>query len=154
MDDAFSGNQSSWFWHVTNGFEYVFDVVVPLRVKLSGIGMKLTSTNGFSYTINLANGVQVEKALPVGRYTYATTVSSGSVSATSEMRVMSCPCDLTGDNLVDDADFTEFVRTYDILVCTAPGMGWSCLSDFNADGSVDDADFVLFVQSYSALFCP
>lgn len=153
QNEGFSGNQASWSWRLTNGFEYVFDVVVPLKVKLKGSGMKLTSPNGFSYTLNLGSNVQVEKDLPVGRYTYATTVSAGSVYATSELLVMSCPNDLTGDNLVDDADFVAFCRAYELSDCANAGMGWACLADLNADKRVDDADFVLFAAGYDAMFC-
>ncbi|MBS0191951.1 MAG: dockerin type I repeat-containing protein [Phycisphaerales bacterium] len=65
-----------------------------------------------------------------------------------------CPCDLTGDNLVDDADFTMFLRAYNILDCSDPDLeGW-CGADFNGDGFVDDTDFQQFVVAYDQLVCP
>lgn len=153
-DDSFLGNQSSWSYHLTTGFVYVFDVVVPLKVRLSGIGMKLTSPSGFSYTQPSFGSGTVEKNLPVGRYTFETQSTSGSMYATSELVVLSCPNDLTGDNLVDDADFVAFCRAYELKNCANAGMGWSCLADLNGDKSVDDADFVLFVTGYDAMLCP
>lgn len=66
------------------------------------------------------------------------------------------PCigDLNSDGVVDDADFTLFVKAYNILGCSLPGMPAGCPADFNSDGVVDDADFVLFVPAYNALICP
>lgn len=65
----------------------------------------------------------------------------------------SCPSDLNGDGLVDDADFTIFVVAYNILDCADPSMPAGCPADINGDGLVDDADFTLFVVAYNALIC-
>ncbi len=65
-----------------------------------------------------------------------------------------CPCDLNGDGLVDDSDFTIFVRAYDTLDCTDSTMPAGCPSDFNGDAVVDDTDFQVFVLAYNELVCP
>jgi arabinogalactan endo-1,4-beta-galactosidase len=65
-----------------------------------------------------------------------------------------CPADLNGDWLVDDADFVEFARAYEILLCSESAMPVGCPSDLNRDAVVDDADFVLFARAYDALTCP
>lgn len=65
-----------------------------------------------------------------------------------------CPCDLNKDGYVDDADFSLFVRGYDILDCADGTMAFGCPSDFNFDTMVDDSDFVLFLAAYDSLLCP
>lgn len=60
-----------------------------------------------------------------------------------------CPGDLNEDGLVDDADFVEFVPSYNALV--VPDADKRC--DWNGDGLVDDSDFVYFVQYYNNLIC-
>lgn len=65
-----------------------------------------------------------------------------------------CPCDLNSDGFVDDADFVEFILSYNLLDCSDPSMPPTCPSDFNADTLVDDGDFVLFVAAYNDLVCP
>jgi len=65
-----------------------------------------------------------------------------------------CPADLNNDALVDDADFCEFILSYDVMDCTASAMPVGCPSDFNADGLVDDSDFTRFVTDYAAFVCP
>ena len=58
----------------------------------------------------------------------------------------SCPADLNGDDMVDDADFSLFVVPYDNLV--------DFRADLNGDGLTDDADFSIFVVAYNDLLCP
>ncbi len=65
-----------------------------------------------------------------------------------------CPCDLNHDGLVDDADFSIFVVSYDTLECADPTMPAGCPADFNGDGVVDDVDFQVFVPAYDDLICP
>ena len=65
-----------------------------------------------------------------------------------------CPGDINGDGLVDDADFTLFAAAYDILDCTDPSMPAGCPADISGDAIVDDADFVIFGQAYDELLCP
>lgn len=60
-----------------------------------------------------------------------------------------CPGDLNEDGLVDDADFVEFLPSYNALV--VPDASKLC--DWNGDGLVDDADFVMFLPYYNALVC-
>lgn len=58
----------------------------------------------------------------------------------------SCPADLNGDAMVDDADFVLFAGAYNELLTMA--------ADFNGDGATDDSDFVLFADAYNTLMCP
>ncbi|MBX3381451.1 MAG: hypothetical protein KF805_15255 [Phycisphaeraceae bacterium] len=60
-----------------------------------------------------------------------------------------CPGDINEDGLVDDADFVEFVPSYNALV--VPDANKVC--DWNGDGLVDDTDFVFFVGYYNNLIC-
>jgi hypothetical protein len=73
---------------------------------------------------------------------------------TWSLPVAPCLADLTGDRIVDDADFPSFALQYDILGCAEPAMPQFCSADFNGDGFVDDADFVIFANLYNALNCP
>ncbi len=70
------------------------------------------------------------------------------------LRHISCPADLNGDQLVDDADFVVFASAYNLLDCADPGMPADCPSDLSGDGQVDDSDFVIFVTAYGDLLCP
>ncbi|MBL8877015.1 MAG: hypothetical protein JNM86_14570 [Phycisphaerae bacterium] len=65
-----------------------------------------------------------------------------------------CPCDLNGDGVVEDTDFTIFVAAYNVLDCAEPSMPPGCPADFNLDGVVDDADFQTFIAAYNELVCP
>ncbi|MBS0190222.1 MAG: hypothetical protein U0573_04855 [Phycisphaerales bacterium] len=65
-----------------------------------------------------------------------------------------CPGDFNSDDVVNDADFSIFVRGYDLLDCSDPLMQPGCPADLNSDGMVDDADFVIFVAGYDRLVCP
>lgn len=62
----------------------------------------------------------------------------------------SCPADLNGDGVVEDADFVIFANKYDILIADFRYD----VGDLNGDGYVDDSDFVLFVAAYNDLICP
>jgi len=64
-----------------------------------------------------------------------------------------CPCDLNRDGLVDDSDFVQFVRDYNLLDCADPAMSADCAADFNNDHVVDDSDFLLFIVAYNELIC-
>lgn len=65
-----------------------------------------------------------------------------------------CPPDLSGDRLVDDADFVLFAAAYERLSCDAVGMPLNCPADQSGDGFVDDTDFAMFAQAYNFLICP
>lgn len=65
-----------------------------------------------------------------------------------------CPWDLTGDELVEDADFSLFVQSYDLLDCGDALMPANCAADFDNNGVVDDIDFTAFVAAYNFLLCP
>ncbi len=73
---------------------------------------------------------------------------------TWQLPVAPCIADLSGDRLVDDADFPAFAIQYDALGCASPDMPLGCSADFNNDGFVDDADFSILVGLYDALICP
>ncbi len=73
---------------------------------------------------------------------------------TWQLPVAPCIADLSGDRLVDDADFPAFVIQYDALACAGPDMPLGCSADFNNDGFVDDADFSILAGLYDALICP
>ena len=60
-----------------------------------------------------------------------------------------CPGDLNEDGLVDDADFSIFVVSYEALL--VPDADKRC--DWNGDRLVDDTDFVLFLPWYDNLLC-
>ncbi|MBL8875499.1 MAG: hypothetical protein JNM86_06855 [Phycisphaerae bacterium] len=62
-----------------------------------------------------------------------------------------CPPDLTGDSVVDDADFVAFAAAYDVLDCSA--LPTNCPADLSGDGRVDDADFTVFASAYAAFEC-
>ncbi|MBS0187344.1 MAG: hypothetical protein JSS51_04700 [Planctomycetes bacterium] len=62
--------------------------------------------------------------------------------------------DFNGDDLVNDADFTQFVFAYDLLACNDPAMPAGCPADINKDGVVNDTDFLFFVSAYDTLICP
>lgn len=70
------------------------------------------------------------------------------------LRDTSCQADLNGDGFVDDADFSLFVVSYEILDCADELMPFFCPADFNGDGLVDDADFSIFIVAYNDLLCP
>jgi hypothetical protein len=81
----------------------------------------------------------------------------GSAEAYNFARISACslcPSDLTNDAIVDDADFCDFILSYDLMDCSDPAMHASCPADFNADGLVDDTDFTRFVIDYAAFLCP
>ncbi|MBX3380634.1 MAG: S8 family serine peptidase [Phycisphaeraceae bacterium] len=78
-------------------------------------------------------------AVNVGTQGYGLVITGNVAEAT-------CICDLNADGVVDDADFTMFVTSYDLLE--------DPLGDFNGDGQTDDADFVTFVMAYNELLCP
>ncbi|MBS0190806.1 MAG: S8 family serine peptidase [Phycisphaerales bacterium] len=105
------------------------------------------------------SSTQVERAMQQGaRDIYApgydTNSGWGFVDAFRSLERIRCPSDLNFDELVDDADFTPFVVSYNLLDCADPAMPAACSADLNGDGLVDDADFSLFVAAYDALLCP
>lgn len=114
-------------------------------------GVLASPTDGTPVQLTIG-GVQASDA---GSYTVVfTTACGGSSSEPAIVTVNACPSDLSGDSLVDTADFTIFVSAYDTLDCNAPEMPAWCPSDLNGDGVVDDADFSVFVRAYDAMVCP
>lgn len=84
-----------------------------------------------------------------GLYSFASGNECGGFGIGSINVQIYCPGDLNEDGLVDDADFVEFVPSYNALI--VPDADKRC--DWNGDGLVDDADFVLFVPYYNTLVC-
>ncbi|MGH7242865.1 MAG: hypothetical protein ACREJD_05550 [Phycisphaerales bacterium] len=82
---------------------------------------------------------------------YIVTNSSNLVSGyIVEYAGATCPGDFNGDGLVDDADFSIFIVSYNALVI--PPANPIC--DLNSDDLVDDADFSIFAVAYNNLLCP
>lgn len=58
---------------------------------------------------------------------------------------LTCPADLNGDGVVDDADFTIFSVAYNNLDDPR--------GDLNGDGITNDDDFTLFAPAYDNYYC-
>ncbi|MGH7242736.1 MAG: hypothetical protein ACREJD_04905 [Phycisphaerales bacterium] len=88
------------------------------------------------------------------QHTRNPTVIGGTVNdiTYSSIAISSCPADLNGDDVVDDADFVIFAAAYNTLLC--PDAPAPCNADLNGDNVVDDADFVIFAAAYNELLCP
>lgn len=67
---------------------------------------------------------------------------------------VNCPADLNGDGLVDDADFSIFVVSYNSLLCNDPLVAPGCPGDLSLDGLTNDDDFSIFARAYDQLLCP
>lgn len=66
-----------------------------------------------------------------------------------------CEGDLNLDRVVDDEDFGDFVRVYNVGDCVRMSLlDAACAADFNRDQVVDEADFALFAARYDAFGCP
>lgn len=78
--------------------------------------------------------------------------SCGSVT-TPAASLHLCSSDFNCDGFVDDADFSIFSVSYDLLICEDPAMPAMCPCDVNNDGVVDDMDFSLFAVAYDRLLC-
>ncbi len=86
---------------------------------------------------------------------YRCVVTNTCAIVTSDPTTLaSCPADLNGDGIVEDADFVIFVIAYNTLDCADPVMPAGCPADLNRDGIVEDSDFVIFVAAYNELLCP
>lgn len=132
-------------WHTVSGRN-----LVPSRFKRrDGLpGVPDFSTGGLP--IHVGRRLLVSNGPSGGNSTLKQFVDNFYVRA----HFTACPCDLTGDNLVDDDDFTRFLTGYTILDCSDPEFEDNCSADFNGDGFVDDSDFVLFIAAYDLLECP
>ncbi len=75
------------------------------------------------------------------------------VTTSNPASLLLCVSDLTCNGMVDDEDFTIFLKAYNILDCADPTMPAGCPADLNRDGVVDDSDFTIFVGAYDALVC-
>ncbi|MGH7244998.1 MAG: hypothetical protein ACREJD_16405 [Phycisphaerales bacterium] len=85
---------------------------------------------------------------------YGTTTPTSNILSGKPFDTSPCPADLNGDEVVDDTDFTVFLRAYNTLDCFDGTMPFGCPADFNADGFADDSDFVIFLAAYNELICP
>jgi len=83
---------------------------------------------------------------------YATNACSTVESTPAQVTI--CLADFNNDGQVDDADFSTFAVSYNVLDCFDPGMIQGCRADMNGDYVVDDADFIVFVLAYTELVCP
>lgn len=83
---------------------------------------------------------------------YASNACSTVESTPAQVTI--CLADFNNDGQVDDADFSTFAVSYNVLDCFDPGMIQGCRADMNGDYVVDDADFIVFVLAYTELVCP
>ncbi|MBN8596436.1 MAG: hypothetical protein J0L78_02055 [Planctomycetes bacterium] len=83
---------------------------------------------------------------------YATNACSTVASTPAQVTI--CRADFNNDGQVDDADFSTFAVSYNVLDCFDPAMIQGCRADLNGDYVVDDADFIVFVLAYTDLVCP
>lgn len=58
---------------------------------------------------------------------------------------LTCPADLNGDGVVDDADCSVFAAAYDNLDDPR--------GDLTGDGLTNDDDFTIFAPAYDNYFC-
>ena len=101
------------------------------------------------------NQLSILLAKPADAGDYDVVISNGCGTATSDLaKLITCPGDLNGDGLVDDADFLIFVAGYNILDCADPAMPANCPADIDGNEVADDADFSIFVVAYNELLCP
>lgn len=79
-------------------------------------------------------------------YTKENAVSSLGYAPHLTLEVaITCAADFNGDNVVDDADFSIFVGSYNELL--------DARCDLNGDDVTDDLDFSLFAGAYDQLLC-
>lgn len=109
-------------------------------------------TRVFGATTN-ALRIQNPTAAWAGEWVCEATNTCSTVASTPA-QVTICRADFNNDGNVDDADFSTFVVSYDVLDCFDPGMPQGCRADVNGDFVVDDLDFSVFVVAYEALVCP
>lgn len=140
----------------------------PESVPLAGATIALEATRGFQFVggtdqvevpqpaiASGSNGgaIRLARAIRKGDAAISARVFSPTLttSTLTEYRtIVGCLGDLDGGSSVDDADFSLFVQSYDIL--TVPPADPA--ADLNRDGVIDDTDFQLFVQAYNQLNCP
>lgn len=118
------GNAFTGGWSTTGGS--------PDPLNNVEMGMFQTPTPGVWFAKITAPAVNV------GTQGYGLVLTGNVAEAT-------CICDLNVDGLVDDADFSMFIVSYDLFD--------DPLGDFNNDGVTDDADFSIFVGAYDQLLC-
>lgn len=167
--DATAGSRVEIDFHVHGPHHYMIHSVDVSQLNGEGSAVMLhEGEEVFRY-----EGLHIHEirgALPEGDYTIVLTARTQSRSGTGALNSVGifelefevfegllCRADLTGDRMVDDADFVEFAAAYETLVC--PGTRSvrheeGCPADFNGDGVVDDGDFVEFASAYNELVCP
>lgn len=160
-DGTFAGTARSTFdRHVAfTGTEFVFEGANAIGVYLRPVPIT------FGYPFRLGNespggGADLLDDLMSGRELEAGRrydVSDLDFAILRDARVpivLPCPCDLTGDGFVDDADFSLFTIAYDLFDCGLSTMPAGCPADFNKDSLVDDTDYIVFVAGYADFLCP
>lgn len=150
-------------------FQTPVTIVATLYGGRSGEGgvyqVSLAPEFGDAVFVSSGGDYSTERTLPPGTYifraaSFADASCSGGCLQTEiaqwttrvTFSAPPCPADLTGDTLVDDADFVMFVAAYNELLC--PESPSACPADFNHDGMVEDSDFVFFAAAYNELLCP
>lgn len=142
-------------YSTTNGFD-----TIRVEAVLPGLNANfliwLRSTD-----LTTLTGPAVPTSINIARFDYTrfvgfygTSAPTSNILSGQPIAAPTCPADLNSDSYVDDADFTLFVRGYNILDCADSSMPANCPADFDYDGLVDDTDFVRFVAAYDALVCP
>ena len=86
-------------------------------------------------------------------WTFNSTISTPSLGGIAAYVPAACPCDLSGDGLVDNTDFVVFANAYLFFDCNDSAMPLGCPADFSLDGLVDNDDFLIFVAAYNDLIC-
>ncbi|MBL8876929.1 MAG: hypothetical protein JNM86_14120 [Phycisphaerae bacterium] len=150
-----SGHSGSASSNDQIGHRYVFDVPVPMKVRVwgSSSAAKLTSEAGFVLLGSSLTAGGTELTLQPSRYTLADTFTDGHGFSNFQIKVM-CPADVDNNAAVDDADFVLFTQSYDFFSCSDPAAPAGCPADLNGDQRVDDDDFVIFALAYNELVCP
>ncbi|MFO0859919.1 MAG: hypothetical protein U0570_05120 [Phycisphaerales bacterium] len=112
----------------------------------TGSGSTISGANGPELTIDNVGSADA------GSYDVAIENTCGTIlSHSAQLAPNCCPADLSGNGIVDDADFALFMPAYDVFNCDP----WNqCPADFNRDGVIDDADFAIFASGYAEMVCP
>jgi len=101
-------------------------------------------------TFNFRKGASTVRCRVIDESPWVRNPTTRSTFMTQEKKwyisIAPCLADLSGDRIVDDADFALFAIAYDELMTDA--------GDMNGDGVTDDSDFSVFASQYDAIGCP
>lgn len=160
-DGTFAGTERSTFdRHVDfSGTEFFFEGVNAMGVYAGPVPM----TFGVPFRLgneppaqgaDLLDDLMSGRELEAGRRYDVSDLDFAILRDARVPIVLPCPCDLTGDGFVDDADFSYFTLAYDLFDCADAAMPAGCPADFNRDALIDDADYIIFVDGYGEFLCP